>query len=384
MLKVLLIVSAPVPDRDGKFGVNGPERRSANLAAKWNSKGVEPVICYPHRGRMWPIFKESGAKLIDFEIKNKFNLLAARRLSKIIGENKIQIIHTQGPGSLDAIAVLAGSISKIPVVTTRPIMIDQLFGRSLLRRWVYSRIDKFTQNNVARMVAVSKISETYLREICKVERSKVMLINNGIDLSRFKKVQKHSNRVEVDSSPLILGMTAQLTLMKGWDVFLDVIARLRGDGYNVRGMVLGDGPLREDLKAHSKLLEIEDAVDFIGHANHVHRYLNKMDIFLFTSHHEGLSVAIIEALASSLPIVATDVGGISEQVKEGVNGFICQDNNREALAAACKKLIGDGEMRKAYGMQSRRIAEDCFCEEKMASRYVDCYKEILGERVARK
>ena len=104
-----------------------------------------------------------------------------------------------------------------------------------------------------------------------------------------------------------------------------------------------------------------------------------MDLFLFTSRREGLSVAVLEALASGLPIVATDVGAIREQVEDGRNGYVVAVGDCEAMAGKCAELIRTPSLRASMGHSSRTIVEHHFSEQRMLRQYVDCYRAVARD-----
>lgn len=376
MIKVLQIVAAPCR-RFPRSGVNGPERRASNLVSRWGDYGVSPLVAYPSRGKLWHNFENSGASLVDFEIGSKYDFAAIFRLRKIVREHHIDIIHTQGPGSLDAIATMAAKFAGVPIVVTRPFMIQDDVQFTKIRRWFYECIDRVTLSCSSAMIAVMGQGAKDLVDVYGVPQSKVRLIYNGVKLSRFEPRESSSAGGLVDDEPVVLGMVAQLTSVKGWPDFLKVISELNHLGKNVRGMVVGDGPLREELEALADKLGISDIVEFTGHRENVSECLAQIDILLFPSYREGLSVAIIEALAMGLPIVASDVGGIHEQVEDGENGHICGTGDIEAYVAKCIELIESPDMRRVFGARSRVIAESKFSEDRMLKEHVLCYGEFV-------
>lgn len=377
MLKVMqIVIASHLPSANGKISVTGPERRAANLASRWAVHGVQPVVCYPARGNLNHIFKTAGLYVIDFEIGSKFNLMAAWRLRKLIVAHNIRAVHTQGPASLDLLAALACFLAGVPLVVTRPVMLEDQIAYSTARRSIYSAIDRFITLPMAhKIIAVSQKGLSHLREHCGVHASKLELIWNGIDLKRMTvKFEKPGNSPQPNSQPIRLGMIAQLFPPKGWFDFLEVIARLKSRGNSVQGVIVGDGPLLSELIQRAEALSLCDEIVFEGFVEDVRELCCSFDVLLFTSHREGLSVAVIEALATGLPIVATDVGGIREQVFDEVNGFVVQVGEVDAMVLACEKLIADPALRLRMGRESRKIAEDRFSEDRMLEQYVECYR----------
>jgi len=123
--------------------------------------------------------------------------------------------------------------------------------------------------------------------------------------------------------------------------------------------------------------QLEKTVFFVGFKDNISEILKNLDIFLFTTHREGLSVAVIEALSSGLPIVATNVGGINEQVFDRVNGFVLDKGDVKGMMEKCIKLIDDKHLRLRMGEKSRIVAEEKFSENRMLNEHIACYREIF-------
>lgn len=376
--KVLQIV---VASRTGSaFGnsVIGPERRAANLIRRWSSVEIEPVVCYPRRGNLWKDFAEH-APTEDFEIGSKFNLYALRRIAKIARRHQVDLIHTQGPPSLDLLAVLAGRLIGRPVVVTRPVMIYEHIYYAAWRLVVYDWLDsRITLKAAARLVAVSQHGYEYIGRKLRGHEDRLRLIHNGVSLNRFR-LKSHSAYSGLpDQPPVTIGMVAQLIVSKGWWDFLSVVELLKREGLNIQALVVGEGEERPNLERWVRDHELTDCVRFLGYQADVAPLYQVMDMLLFTTHQEGLSVAVIEALASGLPIVATDVGGIRDQVTDGTNGHVARCRDVQQMTSLCRSLVTDPALRDRMGSASRAVAERKFNEDRMLTEYAACYREAIG------
>ena len=369
MLNVLQIVVTHARAGTKNPGLTGPERRAANLAGLWKARGIHPVICYPSRGNLGDVFRANGLTTIDFEIGSKFNFFAVKRILQIAREQGCQLIHTQGPAALDVLAVLAGRLGRIPVVVTRPVMIEDQVTYSQLRRFVYSFIDRhITLRLATRTIAVSEAGFTHLRNLAPSGSGQVELIWNGVDLSRFGKLA----RTEAGARTTIV-MVAQLVPLKGWRDFIATIGRLVQQGHDVLGLIVGEGAERAELESLVRKQGLEDRIEFTGFVQDVATIYSRASFVLFTSRREGLSVAIIEALASGLPVVATQVGGIREQVVPGWNGFIVEPGDVDQMVQLCEQLILEPKLLQKMARNARALAFERFDETRMLDQYVRCY-----------
>lgn len=371
-VRVLQIVAAPVASVDGHIGINGPERRAANVICQWRSQGVVPVIAYPRRGRMWEKFKVSSEETFDWEIGSKWALHRAFQLAAQIRRREIHVVHTQGPASLDLIAGLAAKLARVPFVVTRPVMIEDMTTYPAWRLRLYRAVDRIGLSLATVVVA---ISEQGLRRLVASNLAlgrKLQLVRNGVALDRFLAVARARRLQE----SFVVGMTAQLTAQKAWPDFLAVINELHRRGIPARGLVVGGGPLQTELQAMARAMGLCEVVEFTGYQEDVAPALARMDIFLFTSSWEGLSVAVIEAMASGLPVVATDVAAIREQVEEGQNGAVRAFGDIKSLTEACEALWRAPAERRRQGENSAARAARLFSEDRMVAEYAEIYRSL--------
>lgn len=374
MLSVIQVVSAPAPLGDGPAGITGPERRAANLAAQWARLGVNVTALYPRRGSLWDVFENSGIRLIDFEMKGKWDVGAVNTLRSHIRTAQAAVIHTQGGPALDLAAVLAARASKIAALVTRPVMIEDSTHRSPPARWSANRIDRsITLPLATHVVAVS--NDGFRRLKARVADNRLRLIYNGVPTPQ-QAFGRHCNNLNGKNGTVHVGMIGHLLPYKGWDDFLEVAARLTASGLDIALHVVGSGPDRPMLEARTVELGLQDRTTFHGLLHDVAPVLQQLDVFLLTSRREGLPVAVLEAMASGLPIIATDVGGLREQVSNGRNGYLVQPGDCQTLAARCAELIASPALRRQFGAESRSIVSERFSETAMLNSYSLLYREI--------
>src|SRR5262249_3566196 len=136
---------------------------------------------------------------------------------------------------------------------------------------------------------------------------------------------------------------------KGYNDFFEAARRLRDRGVRARFLVIGWGPLEPEIIGRHADLALAGYVDLLGYRPDATRVAASCDIFALASHYEGLPVAIMEALAVGLPVVATEVGGVPEAVREGIEGYIVPPHRPELFADAIESLLCDPERRATMG-----------------------------------
>jgi len=184
-----------------------------------------------------------------------------------------------------------------------------------------------------------------------------------------------------ESDAIVIAVVASLTANKGHDILFAAFQGVFRGRPSTRLLIIGDGPLREQLETAVRQLSIDQAVVFTGIRQDIFRLLQTADIFVLPSRdREGLGIAIIEAMATGLPVVGTDLGGIPEVIEDGENGFLVSPGNSGQLAEALKKLIDDREMRKDMGYRGRKRFEEKFTLQRMIRQIEELYDYLLEKK----
>jgi colanic acid/amylovoran biosynthesis glycosyltransferase len=219
--------------------------------------------------------------------------------------------------------------------------------------------DFFDRAMAARgVVTVSQANAAYIEHTFHVPKSRLRVIPCGVDINRFHPAPENHLGV---SAPLIL-CVARHVAVKNLSLLLRACSSLRAKGLAFRCVMVGDGPLRKDLEAERSSLGLNELVEMRGALTQteIAKLWRESAVGVLTSDNEGMPVAMMEAAASGVPVVATRVGGIPELVEEGVTGLLCQPGEHEAFANALGALLIDVPRRQVMGGAARRRAEECF------------------------
>jgi glycosyltransferase involved in cell wall biosynthesis len=239
-------------------------------------------------------------------------------------------------------------------------------GSHLVFKWLYWPFEV--------MAGVSIASAESLKPLAG--KHKVIALENGIDLERLRKIvsgcaKRHSG------GPLTLISSARLIKDKEHAFLLDVFAQLLRRWPDLEFVIAGDGPEHQNLTEYAQKLGIAGKVHFIGHVTDIICRMTNSDIFVHASRMEGMSNAVLEAMALRLPSVLVDAPGVSECHRDGETGFIVTRDAGE-MAAKLAFLIDDGNARLAMGERARRRAQDQYSIAANLSRYHSLYSELLG------
>jgi len=357
------------------------------LCAELPSRGFDVALAAPEGQPYVSRFRDAGVPTFDAEIKSKYDLAASARYAALVRREGFAVVHTHTRRA-DFVAARGGRRAGAVVVSTQhgQINLDRHTlqeKRDLAARFYCFCLRRYFHKHVA----VSAEIAGELRRRCRVDGAKVVNIPNGIDAAPFIRAagDRLSFRHEIGAPRWAFVATVVASLdAKGHDDLLEAVAAVARDGVDLRLAVVGEGHWGRPLVIKkAEELGIAHRVHVLGFRDDVPRVLAGSDLFVLPTPSEGLSIAIMEAMAAALPVVATAVGGNPELVEPGITGLLVPAGNAAALAAALREIAGDPTRRRAMGRaaQSRVVLD--FTAEKMADRYAALYEELLSARGAR-
>ncbi len=303
------------------------------------------------------------------------------RLWKLLRKMKPDILHTRNLSALEAqfTGLLAGIKHRVHGEHGRDI--DDVDGTNL--RYVLLR--RLFRLFVQRYIPMSKDLETWLIDQIRIPPKKISQIYNGVDLNRFKlKAYKpvHLLPPEFNSPDLLLIGTVgrldpvkdQLTLVQA---FIHLVKTYPTLSDKVRLIIVGDGLLMPKLRALSSEAGLDHLIWLAGERNDVADIMQTFNLFVLPSINEGISNTILEAMATALPVIATNVGGNPELVVNGHTGYLVQKQNPLAIAEAIKNYMDYPDLLISHGEAGRSRCESTFCLQRMITDYTNMYDQLL-------
>ena len=232
-----------------------------------------------------------------------------------------------------------------------------------------------------RLTAVSGASAGLFSELSGIDKQFIQVIDNGIDTRLFSPVdpeEKTKIRVALGlpEEKIVLGCVAALREVKNHKGLLLGFSEVVKTDPKYTLVLVGDGPLSDDLKKLCRKLHIEKHVVFAGQRNDIDMYLKAFDVFVLNSRTEGLSYAILEAMASGLPVVATDVGGNAQIIDHGKNGILYEQGNEISLTNALMGIIRDPDKISRMGEMARKKILEKYSLDAMVRQYDLLYRAV--------
>lgn len=229
-----------------------------------------------------------------------------------------------------------------------------------------------------RLITVSDSMEQFFQNISKFPRGNFRKIRNGVDLDKFTcaKNKQLRSELKLDYNDIVLICVGRLAQIKGHEILIQAFSNIKSH-FPVKLLIVGDGPELQKIKTLIAKMEMGNNIKLLGERDDVPELLGLSDCFVLSSHSEGLSCSIIEAMAAGLPVLATNVGGNSELIKNNESGYLIPPNDPLAYADKLQGIIDDENKRRAFGEKSLEIAKIKFSIDKTVNDYVRLYNEVV-------
>lgn len=299
--------------------------------------------------RSLSLAKVKYSYLLKRRIDPIFDLLSFSELYMFIKKNKIDIVHTHS-SKAGILGRLAAHCAKVKLI------IHTVHGWSFndcqpkLVKTLYVWLERLTARLTHRLIVVADYDKQKGLGAGIGREAQYCKIRYGIDPDEFCAKAKDRGQIfGIDKDTLVVGTVSCLKPQKSPQDFIKLAAMVTKEFPNVKFILAGDGRLRRRSEALIKKLKLESKVILAGWRKDIHRVYQAMDVFVLTSLWEGLPVAALEAMASSVPVVATDTGGITEAVNNGYSGFLVLRRDMESMAAKVSLLLREASLRKGMG-----------------------------------
>ena len=358
----------------------GPEKTILLGASRADRAKFDVTVCYlrDQRDEVFEIDRRARAADIDYvEIteRHSFDLKIWRALRSIVHERQIDIVHAHDYKT-DFLAWALARVEPIVALSTA-----HGWSRGSIREFGYFFADKVLLSRYTAVIAVSEpIRRTLLRFGARQQR--VRRILNGIDPNAFRRTPGAGNalRRELGLSPdvTVVGSVGRLERVKRFDILLEAVAQLTKP---VAIVIAGEGTCRPDLEKKARDLGLDKRVWWLGLRRDVKEIHQAFDVYVQSSETEGVSNALLEAMALETPVVATSVGGTAELIEDEVHGLLVPKNDAAALMRAIERTLGEPAAVAVRAAQARRRVEVDLSFEARTRAVERVYEELMRSRL---
>jgi glycosyltransferase involved in cell wall biosynthesis len=353
--------------------IGGGQQHVLALAQRLTARGLKVAVACEATGHLVDELSSASIPHHAVRLRETPSLRGLADLVRALRACGAQLVHTHGGTAGFYGRLAARRVGDVRTVHTYH-GIHYLRQKAFRKRFLHRAIDRFLLRWTDEVICVANSD----RDLALQERlalpDHVSVIYNGIDLSRF---ERRGTEGRADDR-FIVGTVGRLHEQKGHVHLLEAAALVRRTHPQVRFRIIGDGPLRERLEAQARMHRVEDIVEFLGARSDVPAQLRQFDLFVLPSLWEGLPYVLLEAMATGLPVVATDVDGVREVITDGREGMLVPSRNAQALAAAVIDLAGNGARREGLGARGAQTVRERFTLEGMIEQTVSVYSRAIA------
>lgn len=365
----------------GQLGIGGAEKQLYYLARELDRTRYEPFVVSLSGGGYWAqALRAEGLRVVELQRKKNVELARLLRLIRLMREFRPVIVHTY-LSSANSYGRIAGIVCRAPILIASER--SYLLPPNRFTREVERFLSFFTDVIICNTKANAELQRSHQRL-----HSEVITIYNGIQAEGQSHLDPEALRADLGlgSKEMAVGTIGNLTPPKNHPFLLQVAARvlrwpeLRG---RLRFVIIGAGPLEMVLREQALALGIASEILFAGQRENATDYLPVLDVFIMTSHYEGLSNAIMEAMLWARPCVVTDVGGNGELVVDGENGYLVATGDLSGFSARLVELLTDSDKRRTMGEAGAKSILKGFSLDRMVRETVGKYEELIARKQVR-
>jgi glycosyltransferase involved in cell wall biosynthesis len=365
----------PVLHLVNRFWIGGAERQFVERLRRHPAGFRALVGCLEASGQMLQPLRELRYEPEVFPLRGSMlrpnTALQLARLASFIRAEGVKIVHATDFNT-NLLSVAAARLAGAKSIVSR---LDLGHLRAGFGRW-HRRAEKLVSRHADLVVA----NADAVREVCirdeGVMPGRCVVVRNGLDVAAFDRLAQAPLEAPLPEGRLV-AVIGNLWPVKGHRTLVEAVALLPAELREVRFVCAGEGPEREWLTHRIAELGLQETVVLLGHRLDVPAVLARAQAACLCSSSEGLSNALMEAMAARLPLVATRVGGNPELVRDGENGLLVPSGDPRALAVALARLLREPDRGRAMGQQGRRRIETELSLEQMADGHAALYHRVL-------
>jgi glycosyltransferase involved in cell wall biosynthesis len=335
-----------------------------------------PVLGSVGEGWLAEAARPAGAEVVSLDRRSRYDgwdLTAVPRLAALIRRERADLVHSF-LFHMDVLGTAAARIARVPAIASvRGVHYD-------FDTWYRRLAWMVTARLATAITAVSEEAADLLSRHARIPRTRIAVIPNGVDTDVLCPGPRAGvlRAVGVPDGAFVIGTVGRLDPIKGHVHLLGAAAEVVTKHPRCHFVFVGQGPAGDALAEQASALGLNGHVHFLGARNDILQLLREMDIFVLPSLSEGMSNALLEAMATGLPCVATSVGGNKELVRHRHSGFLVPPASARHLAAAIVRLAGDASMRARLGAAAREAVSNTFSLHAMIEAHHALYAKVVG------
>jgi len=354
----------------GNAIVGGMENYVARLIERLPRERFLVSVLAPFESPFTDRLRAFGADVFITPITDEPSWHSIQLASALIQSRAVDVIQSHLPNA-HVLAALAGRLTGRPVLAT-------VHGRAM------TTLD----------IEVQRLAGSHLAVVCRqsyfqalgigIDTRHVHFVPNGVDVDRFRPQHERTGalrtRFAIDAAAPLVGFIGRLSAEKGPDLFLRAALSIRAQCPDAHFVLIGEGAMLKQLQLFARRFGIADAVHFAGSQDDMPAVFNELDVVVSSSLSEAMPLAVMEAMASGVPVVACKVGGIPDLIEHGVTGWLAPEGDYDELATRVVDLLQDGALRLAAGKAARARAVGRFALEQSVEATARLFAQLTAQR----
>ncbi len=354
----------------GNAIVGGMENYVVRLVERLPRERYGVSVLAPFESAFTDRLREFGADVFITQVTDEPSWQSIQLASALIQSRAVDVIQSHLPNA-HVLAALAGRLTGRPVLAT-------VHGRAM------TTLD----------IEVQRLAGSHLAVVCRhsyfqalgvgIDPRHVHFVPNGVDVDRFRPQHSRTGalrtRFAIDAGAPLVGFVGRLSPEKGPDLFLRAALSIRAQCPDARFVLVGEGAMLKQLQGFASRFGIADAVHFAGSQEDMPAVFNEFDVVVSSSLSEAMPLAVMEAMASGVPVVACKVGGIPDLVEHGVTGWLANESDYDELATRTVELLQDDALRSAAGKAARSRAVARFALDQSVEATARLFSQLTAQR----
>lgn len=334
------------------------------------------IYFLPWKDQMVSAIEKEGGKVVCVEARNNASILfAVRKIAAYVRKHNIQLIHCHLPWAGMA-GRLAGKLTGVPVVYTEHNKWERYHKLTYL-------LNKFSFSSQQKVIAVSEEVANSIKTNYGKAKPPVQVVANGADTTKYARTQNPEvdirKKLNIPETAAVIGITCVFRVQKRLAAWLEIARELHAIHPDTYFIIVGDGPLREEIHAKAKAFGTDKYVFFAGLQTETRPYFAAMDVFMMSSEFEGLPIALLEAMSMNCVPACTAAGGIPEVIKDGVNGLLVPVQQPMQLVDRISQLLQRPGQVANLKQAARETVINSFSMKKMVTELEDIYNNLINK-----
>ncbi len=338
------------------------------------------VLCLRERGELADRVINPDSQVIFDNNRDHSLLTAIKKIYKACKSGQYNIVHSHGFTTMLA-SYIAGNLAGVPK------LMNGEHGTIYHSSAKHRLIQKFLFSKMAMNLTVSEDLKREILDKFFLKKDNFKPIINGVDTDKFSTNTEESNRLRnelgLSKDVIVIGSVGRLVEVKNYKSLLSAYAQLTSSHSKVHLVLAGDGPERVQIEEQILKYGLSKKVHLLGRRDDIPQIMNLLDIFVLPSFSEGLSNTLLEAMSCGTPVVACDVGGNKEIIRQDITGFLYESNNVNELCSILNDLSNDKDQITRLSKQSREHILANYSLNSMVTNYESAYKELLTQHDTR-